>query len=445
MYRMSHASRHGRQLCTTVVASIAGLLASAAIAQASVIAAPGYQVDDWATGFDTDAHGIGPVGVAPHGGKVYVGAFPSGRIYVFDERDGGVSGRSTELTAAPIAGQLTGLTFDRTGRLYGALKAYGAVVELSRADGRVLRTVASGLGCVVGLATDPLSGDLFVSTPCGPAGVQRIQDFATGTGETVRYSLTDGEAIDGIAFGADGTLYAASAAGIFRVQGTDQPSAGAAAKIAAITNADGIAVAAGRHAGSPPFLLAVTTTGIIARLDLTTTPARVSRIVSGGSRGDLAAVGSDGCLYATQSDRVIRVTQSDGTCRLLPTPPLAPLFTSVQTMGVATQSERAASAAAKRALSIVRISISARKLTRLRRVRVRIRLRGPALTAVRLNLVDARGRTVARGFRRRLAETQTLSLKRTRARISPGLARLRTTGSASGTRIRLVASRRLAP
>jgi len=425
----------------------ATLIAVPAVAHAGVAVAPGYQVDDWATGFPVNDGGIGPVGVAPIGGDVYVSSFPSGRIYVFDQRLGGVAAPETELTQTPIPGQVAGLTLDKAGRLYAALRGNGSVVELSRADGRVLRTVASGLGCVVGIATDPLSGDLFVTTPCGPAGVSRIQGFASGAGTVTLYSLTDGHPIDGLAFGPDGTLYAASESRMFRVAGTDQPGAGATVTtLAAIEHSDGVAVAAGPTASSAPFLLGVTTKGTIEKLDLSTSPASVTRIMSGGSRGDLAAVGSDGCLYATQSDRVIRLTQSDGTCRLTPTPPLRPLFVSVAQAGAGTPAQQAVEAAvALRALSIVRLQRSARVLTKLRRIKVRATLRGPALSGVRLDLVDLRGRTLARGTRRQLKGTQTLTLTRTKLRVRPGLVRLRASGrAAGGTPVRLVASQRLA-
>lgn len=445
MKRMSLANRGRRLIGWALALPIAALVVVPAAAEA-VTVAPGYQVEDWATGFAVNGAGIGPVGVAPFGGKVYVSEFPTGRIYVFDQGAGGVAGTATELTQTPIAGQLAGLTFDGTGRLYGALRGQGAVVELSRADGRILRTVASGLGCVVGIATDPLSGDLFVSRPCGPAGVLRISAFASGPATVAPYSLTDGDTIDGLAFGADGTLYAASETRMMRVAGTDQPGAGATVTtIAPLQHSDGVAVAAGPTPQAAPFLLGVTTTGAIERLDLSTSPATITRVMSGGSRGDLAAVGSDGCLYATQSDRVIRLTRSDGTCRLTPTPPLGPRFVSFDAAGAGSPAAQALEqAVAARTLSILRLAGSARTLTKLRRVKVRALLRGPALAAVRLDLVDLRGRTLARGAVRYLKGTRTISLRRTKLRVRPGLVRLRARGrSASGVTVRLVASKRL--
>lgn len=88
---------------------------------------------------------------------------------------------------------------------------------------------------------------------------------------------------------------------------------------------------------------------------------------------------------------------------------------------------------------------SARLLTSLRRLKIRATLRGPALSAVRPDLVDMRGRTLARGVRRQLKGTQTLTLTRTKLRVRPGLVRLRARGRSAGSiPVRLVASWRLA-
>ena len=74
---------------------------------------------------------------------------------------------------------------------------------------------------------------------------------------------------------------------------------------------------------STPFAFANRVDGIITKVDLTTNPATLTSIVTGGTRGDFATVGFDGCLYATQTDRILKVTNADGTC--VP-PPLGPLF-----------------------------------------------------------------------------------------------------------------------
>jgi len=128
-------------------------------------------------------------------------------------------------------------------------------------------------------------------------------------------------AVDGIAFGQDGTLFAAvEGGGVAKITATNSPTPGAVSIIdTPFGSGDGIALSA---TPGTPFLYINRNDGIITKIDVTTTPPTFTDIFSGGSRGDFAAVGPDGCLYATQTDRVIKVSNADGTC--LP-PPLGPL------------------------------------------------------------------------------------------------------------------------
>jgi PKD repeat protein len=319
-----------RRITLALTATVTGAMFAVAGVQAAsagaATAAPGYAVSDWATGFATTnpSGGVGPIGLAVSGSQIYVGDDPAGRLYRFDQDLGGLAGPATEVTTAPVPGTLAGLAFDKDGRLYAALQSAGSVVELSTTDGHVLRTVAGGLPCATGLATDPLSGDLFVTQPCGIAGVTRLTGFANGPATASRYTTTGGEAIDGLVFGPDGTLYASSPGHVYRVAGTDQPDAGAATALASVIGGDGLAVAASTDPTQPPFLLANLNNGSIRKIDLTTTPATVSDVVTGGTRGDFATVGTDGCLYATQSATVLKVTLADGTCNLAPAVPNQP-------------------------------------------------------------------------------------------------------------------------
>lgn len=88
---------------------------------------------------------------------------------------------------------------------------------------------------------------------------------------------------------------------------------------------DGIAVAASRVPGQPPFIFVNQNDGLISKVDLTTATPVTSNVMSGESRGDFVTVGPDGCLYATQTDRVLRSrtpTVPAGWRR--PTPPSRP-------------------------------------------------------------------------------------------------------------------------
>lgn len=238
---------------------------------------PGFAVDEsFATGFMPD-NGIGPVGVAADGSDIWVGDYAAGELYRFGP-NGGLANQSTRVTTNPIRARLAGLTFGRDGRLYAALQDTGKVVELSKADGRVLRTVADGLPNATGLATDPLTGDLFVTQPGSAPGVKRIKNLSPGSVAVKTWYTNaappgqNGNEVDGISFGRDGTMYLSSSTQIFRVEGTNKASPARTSAVASVQNGDGIAVAAGKIASQPPYLLANRTDGTITKIDLTDAP-----------------------------------------------------------------------------------------------------------------------------------------------------------------------------
>ncbi len=297
---------------------LAGLLLSAASvgwAFASATAAAGYAVTSFATGFTYNIWG--PIGVAfDVSGNLFVMNKHDGFLYKFGPA-GGVASAATRVNTTPIAGSPDGLAFAQDGRLYLSRPIGGGtgdVVELDPATGTVIRTVAP-IPFATGLATDPLSGDLFVSCSLG---IVRISNFANGPGTVTLYAS---RVADGIAFGADGTLYVASG-GAVKIDGTNSATPGKVTFLIGIPFIDGIAVSADP---TNRFLYANRNDGTITKIDLTTVPPTLTNIVTGGTRGDFATVGFDGCLYATQTDSVLKVTNADGTC--VP-PPLGPLTPS---------------------------------------------------------------------------------------------------------------------
>src|SRR2546428_14077507 len=130
-------------------------------AEAATVA-NGYSVSNFATGFVNFVWG--PIGIAMDtSGNLFVADARTNEVYKFGPA-GGVA--SSAALATPSSGGFhNGLTFDKNGNLYLALETAGQVVQLNPADGTIIRTVASGLPTVsaTGIATDPLSGDLFVS------------------------------------------------------------------------------------------------------------------------------------------------------------------------------------------------------------------------------------------------------------------------------------------
>ncbi len=297
------------------------------------VAISGYAVTNFAAGFGSNGpppSGIGPVGLGmdTHG-NLYVGDIVTGNVYKFGPA-GGVASSATQLaTPSSLGGHFPhGLAFGKDGNLYVNLVDAGQVVQLDSNSGTIIRTVTSAVPGASALAADPLSGDLFVSQSgtggaCsfGPSScIFRVSNFATGPGTVTVYASVPGA--DGLAFGPDGTLYAAAGGlgGAVKIAGTNSITPGTVTFIASVPSIDGMAVSA---IPSTPFLYGNRNDGIITKIDLSTSQPTLTNVVSGGSRGDFATVGSDGCLYATQTDSVLKVTNADGSC--IP-PPLGPLF-----------------------------------------------------------------------------------------------------------------------
>lgn len=276
-------------------------------------ASNGFAASDFVTDLPNNS-AFGPIGLAFD---------PSGNLFVMDQADahlykfgptGGAASPAMQVSANAISGDPTGIAFDKAGHLYVALRAAGEVAELDPTNGTVIRTVATGICDAEGIATDPVSGDLFVSSwPCTP-NVYRVSSFASGPG-TVSVYASPG-ATDGLTVAPDGTLYVAVlGAKVTRIAGTGSATPGAVTPIVSISEVDGLGVS---RSQSSPFLLGNRNNGTITKIDLSTTPPTLTDVFTGGSRGDFATVGPDGCLYATQTSSIVKVTNADGSCSLAP-------------------------------------------------------------------------------------------------------------------------------
>jgi WD40 repeat protein len=299
-----------------LAAGAAGLLMTLGLAgQAfAYTVASGYAVTDFATGFGTTD--IGPVGLAfDASNHLYVMKYPDGILYKFGT-SGGTASATTRVNAVPIGGNAAGITFSKDGRLYAALQSGDQVVEINPATGVQLRVVASEVWGATGIATDPLSGDLFVTEPW-QGHLVRLSNFSTSTATVTTYASFGFP--DGVTFGPDGTIYVASSGHAQKVVGTNSTAAHTVTDLASVPTIDGIAVGVGADATQPPAIFGNRNDGKITKIDLTKNPVELTDIVTGGTRGDFSAVGPDGCLYATQSRTVAKVTNADGTCSFAPT------------------------------------------------------------------------------------------------------------------------------
>ena len=283
----------------------------------------GFIARPFATGFATCCGSIGPVGVAfDHAGNLFAMNYATGFLYKFGPA-GGVAGPATQVNATSIQGCPAGLAFSRDGNhLYLAVQCNGTVLEIDQSTGVVVRTVASGIPAATGLATDPITGDLFVSEPAfGHDDILRIQNPGSAAPTVVPY--THPGTADGIAFGPDGTLYASvCCSAVDIIAGTNATSPGTIQTVIqnpALAGNDGIALLPPPPGAVGESIVVNSNNGFLVEIDnpQTSTPT-FHNIVTGGSRGDFAAVGPDHCLYATQSDNVEKVTSTDGTCPFAP-------------------------------------------------------------------------------------------------------------------------------
>jgi hypothetical protein len=279
--------------------------------------APGYQASDYVTGFPfANCCSWGPLGVAfDTSDNLYVSDYVDHHLYRF-QPGGGTASSATQLNGGALSGGLKGLAFAR-GHLYLARSTAGDVVEIDQATGAVTRRVAGGMSCPTGLATDPISGDLFVSQVCANA-LLRISGLSGGPVHTSTYAAT---AADGIAFAPDGTLYAASGGHLLEIGGTNSSTPGLTRSVAIVASADGIGVGAGPSSRDALVLLVNRTDGNVTRVDFSKTPPAQQDVVTGGSRGDFVAVNSQGCLFITQTSSIVKVVPPGNHCDLTPSTP----------------------------------------------------------------------------------------------------------------------------
>jgi hypothetical protein len=284
-------------------------------------ASGGFAISDFATGFPAanDGNGrlIGPTGLAfDPSGNLFVIDFATGTLYKFGPA-GGVA--SAALLPNVIPGAAAGLAFDKQGHLYVARQA-GDVVEVDPASGAILRTVATGIPCASGIATDPMSGDLFVSSGgCSP-NIWRLANFASGPATVSTYAAPG--TIWELVFVGDGTLFAQLNDSVVKYAGSGASTPAAMALVVTVPPLGGFALASNPSApGQPPYLLANRLDGVVTNADLTASPPATRDVITGGTRGSSATVGPDGCMYTAESTTVARVTNADGSCALAPTAP----------------------------------------------------------------------------------------------------------------------------
>ena len=287
---------------------------------------------------------LNPAGMAFDAvGNLYVSTYSAdnarGGIYKFGPA-GGTAGDEKRLNAAPYP---TGtcaseLAFSKDGQhLYLARQFCGSggdVVEVSTTTGAVLRTLTA-LSCATGLATDPLSGDLFVSQSCPlPTGTNNITRIHTPEASSPSVTTYSSPGISGdLIFAPDGTLYLESFLSnvnqqfITRIAGTNAPNAGTFTYLTNPTTFTvwGVLPAFNPSAPSSPSFLLVTRGTTVTKLDLSTQPPTESNVLQNAANASYIVAGPDGCAYVALTDRIIRITAADGSCNFASSNPLPTL------------------------------------------------------------------------------------------------------------------------
>ena len=299
---------------------------------------PGWALTSPETGFSLSNNCVGASGTAwdPQG-NLWVNDYATGNIYKFSPA-GGTAGMGTLIGMVPGASATCnhGLAFSKDGQhLYVARQwcgfgGNGDVVEISTADAHVIRalTDAGAMSCATGIATDPISGDLFVTSPCQSANnLWRISNPESPT-PVVSVYATPGRAI-GLNFTPDGTIWTEAYPfnttdhQLVKISGTNSPQPGTVTVLS--TNAPQFAggvlpVANPADPGNPSFLLVTNApassgnSGSVSKVDLTQNPPVITTIATGESGEIFVNGGPDGCAYASDGDRVDRITAADGTC-----------------------------------------------------------------------------------------------------------------------------------
>ena len=187
-----------------------------------------------------------------------------------------------------------GLTNGLNGNLYTNTDL--GVVELDPNTGAQIGGPFGPVGNALGIAPDPLTGDLVYVGLGGT--IQKVNEALTTT--SVFSIVTTGDFVDGVAWSPDGNFLFLSNR-IPTTQLTILDRNGNLVQNIVMTNEpDGIAF----HASTPKFVVTNNTDGTMTRFDFpaddfTQVPV-LSLFASGGFRGDLSQVGADGCLYLTQ-------------------------------------------------------------------------------------------------------------------------------------------------
>lgn len=300
-------------------------------------AADGYQFTSFINGFASQFFFFGNVNFGCAGasavafdanGNGYVTYFPTGALYKF-----GPDGGAATAPLSTLGPTLSQPVFGSDGRLYATHSATtgdfttGDLVEIDPETGAQLRVLASNLTCAQGLATDPLSGDLFFDDACTGAGsdnpsVFRVSNPASATPTVSVYATMPASPNGALSIAPDGTIYVVVGyylnpfAPVYSISGTDQPAPPIVAPVADVTANYWVKVGAANADGSAATLVILDNLSL-ETVDLADTTQRTPLATNIGA----GTIGPDGCMYPSSGDAIYRLAPTAGLCDFATTNP----------------------------------------------------------------------------------------------------------------------------
>ena len=308
---------------------MAAMLAFTTSALALTLQNAGFSATSYATGFASDGTGHGPLATAWEGNVLWAADAADGGLYRADA--GGAPGPATALVAMrvnPVAlSGIGGLALGLDGRLYAIVGA--SIVELSKIDGTVLRTLATSpsIPTPQRIATDPLTGDLIVTSQGGPSQSPRVwriaQPATTAMASFYARITTAAYPTKAITIGPDGTIFVMSQFGLYWIESTAAAAlhpgllAAATPMSSAVNGITGLSVITDGVTTTPQFLAVTTSSGAVYKIPGVGAPSVDNLLVlDGAGAGADVSTGPDRCAYASLGAQVIRIADAGGTCVL---------------------------------------------------------------------------------------------------------------------------------
>ncbi len=323
-------------------------------------ATAGFTLTAFATGFasatisyagvDWGCRGASQAAFAPDG-SVYVTDFLDGGIFKLP-KDGGAASSGNKLSA--VGTSLMTPAIGKDGRLYatrgstdGSSGFTGAILEIDKATGAVVRTVMGGLTCPTALAVDPLSGDLFTSDSCHGSGLDngslwRIKNPGSGSPTLQVYATLPATPTGWITIAPDGTIYMPQTVvggvggQVVAISGTDKPFPPTVTPVPGLTSVYWLTLVEAHADGSAKSFIVLQqtadTTYKYLLADISTNPSTLTDLIHDGTSSGV--VGPDGCLYFSGTDAIYKLTPTSGACGFAVTSPAPTLRLSPQTASV---------------------------------------------------------------------------------------------------------------